>query len=75
MEKAYKLVANPVVGKTVTRWLAGELPMDLTITEVTDDRIICGDWTFHRTTGAEIDEYLGWGPPPRMTGSFITEKE
>lgn len=68
-------VANPVVGKVVTRWLAGDMPMDFKITEVTDDRIICGDWTFDRATGAEIDEYLGWGPPPLMTGSFISEKE
>ncbi len=70
-----KAVTNPVVGKVVTRWLAGSAPMDFTITEVTDDRIICGDWTFDRTTGAEIDDYLGWGPPPLMTGSFLTEKE
>lgn len=70
-----KAVTNPVVGKVVTRWLASELAMDLAITEVTDDLIICGDWTFDRTTGAEIDEYLGWGPPPLMTGSLLTEKE
>ena len=70
-----KLVTNPVVGKVVTRWLAGNIPMDFNITEVTDDRIICGDWIFDRTTGAEIDEYLGWGPPPLVTGSFISEKE
>ncbi len=24
-----------------------------------------------RATGAEIDEELGWGPPPLMTGSYI----
>lgn len=41
-----KLVTNPVVGKVVTRWLAGNIPMDFNITEVTDDRIICGDWIF-----------------------------
>lgn len=70
-----KAVANPVVGKVVTRWLAGDMPMDFKITEVTDGRIICGDWTFDRATGAEIDEYLGWGPPPLVTGSFISEKE
>ncbi len=69
------VVTNPVVGKIVTRWLAGDIPMDLKITEVTDDLIICGDWTFHRITGAEIDEYLGWGPPPLITGSVLTEKE
>lgn len=39
-----KLVTNPVVGKVVTRWLAGNIPMDFKITGVTDDRIICGDW-------------------------------
>ena len=70
-----KVVTNPVVGKVVTRWLAGKMPMDMKITEVTDDLIVCGDWTFHRITGAEIDEYLGWGPLPLMTGSFLTEKE
>ena len=70
-----KAVTNPVVGNVVTRWLASNIPMDFKITEVTDDRIIGGDWIFDRTTGAEIDEYLGWGPPPLATGSFISEKE
>lgn len=61
------------VGDKVTRMLAGTIPMELTITAMTEDRIICGDWEFDLKTGAEIDEELGWGPPPKfaMTGSFI----
>lgn len=62
-----------LVGQIVTRWLAGEIPMELRVSEVTADRIICGSWEFDKATGAEIDEDLGWGPPPKfaMTGSFI----
>lgn len=59
------------VGDTVTRMLAGSLPMELKITELTDDLIICGAWTFDRKTGAEIDEDLDWGPPPKRTGSYL----
>ena len=59
------------VGDTVTRWLAGTIPMELRVTDITDDRIVCGAWEFDLRTGAEIDEDLGWGPPPKMTGSFI----
>jgi len=56
---------------TVTRMLAGTIPMELTVTELTDDIITCGAWTFCRHTGAEIDEDLGWGPPPLRTGSYL----
>lgn len=60
------------VGDFVTRWLAGTIPMELRITEITNDRIICGGgWEFDKVTGAEIDDDLNWGPPPKMTGSFI----
>jgi hypothetical protein len=47
--------------------------MELRVTEITADRIVCGCYEFDKATGAEIDEDLGWGPPPRyaMTGSFI----
>ena len=48
------------IGDKVTRLLGGCLPMVLTVTEVTDDRIICGDWEFSKHTGGEIDELLGW---------------
>jgi hypothetical protein len=63
------------VGDVVVRYLAGELRMELTVTEVTHDRIICGDWEFDQTTGAEIDEVLGWGPPPKSTGSYIVKED
>lgn len=62
-------------GDVVVRYLAGELRMELTVTEVTRDRIICGDWEFDRTTGAEIDEVLGWGSPPKSTGSYIVKED
>jgi len=70
-QEALQLVQR---GDIVTRWLAGSIPMDLRVAEVTDDLIMCG-WEFDRKTGAEIDEDLGWGPPPKMTGSYITVKE
>ncbi len=59
------------VGDKVTRWLAGSIPMPLKVTAVTETIIECADWTFDRATGAEIDDFLGWGPPPKMTGSYI----
>ncbi len=61
------------VGGKVVRHIAGVIPMWLRVTRVTGSVIECSDWTFDRATGAEIDDDLGWGPPPRMTGSFITE--
>ena len=61
------------VGDMVTRLLGGSVPMELRITAITEDRIICGSWEFDKATGAEIDEDMGWGPPPKFafTGSFI----
>lgn len=63
------------IGDTVTRMLAGTIPIKLIITGLTDDRIICGDWEFDRASGAEIDELLNWGPPPKMTGSFLKRED
>jgi len=57
------------VGDTVTRLLAGEIPMPLKVTGVTEDRIYCGPWEFSRKNGAEIDEEMGWDE--QNTGSFI----
>lgn len=68
-------VKDPVVGMVVTRWVAGQIPMHFRITKVTANVIFCGAWKFDRKTGAEIDEDLDWGPPPKKTGSFITQKE
>jgi hypothetical protein len=65
-----KRLSDVMVGDKVLRWLAGiEVPMPLIVTELTDERIICGPWEFDRITGAEIDELLGWGP--KSTGSWI----
>ena len=44
------------VGDTVTRMLSGTIPMELKVSEITEDRIVCGPWEFDRTTGHEIDE-------------------
>lgn len=62
------------VGDKVTRMLAGDIPMELTVQSVTDTVIDCG-WEFDRKTGCEIDDFLGWGPPPKMTGSFLVLPE
>lgn len=59
------------VGQTVTRMLAGSVPMELKVTQVTETTIVCGAWVFDKRTGAEIDDDLGWGPAPKMTGSYI----
>ena len=44
------------VGDIVTRMLVGTIPMRLKVTEISDDRIKCGEWEFDRDTGFEIDE-------------------
>ena len=60
------------IGDEVTRNMAG-IKIKFKITELTSERIICGPWEFDRRTGAEIDDDLGWGPYPKMTGSYIEE--
>jgi hypothetical protein len=62
-------ISSVAVGETVTRYLGGTVPMELRVTEVTKDKIVCAAWTFDRKTGAEIDEELGWGV--HGTGSYI----
>jgi len=44
------------VGTEVERMLAGVIPMKLFVTEITDNKIICGAWEFDKDTGYEIDE-------------------
>lgn len=56
------------IGDSVVRVLCG-IDMHLQVTELTDEFIICGPWTFDRCTGAEIDEELGWGV--NGTGSYL----
>jgi len=62
------------VGQTIVRNLGG-IQMELIVSEVTDTEVLCGErgngWMFDRKTGCEIDDDLGWGPPPKITGSFI----
>ncbi len=58
------------VGDTITRMLAGVVPMKLKITEITPKHIVCGAWKFHRITGAEVDEDLGWDGLSH-SGSYI----
>lgn len=60
------------IGDTVIRNLCGVV-MELRVTDVTTDKIVCGDWEFCNVTGAEIDDELGWGPPPKATGSYLEE--
>lgn len=72
-------------GDEVVRMLAGSIPCKLIVLEVRGDRVICGNelingvdginegWTFDLATGAEIDDDLGWGPPPKFTGSFLVK--
>jgi hypothetical protein len=61
------------VGDTVHRYLSSvEIPMDLKVTEITDEKIICGAWEFSKETGGEIDDYLGWGP--YLTGSILKKE-
>lgn len=62
---------NLKVGDVVTRMLAGTIPVRLSVSAITDRIITCSTWEFDRATGAEIDEELGWGPPPLMTGSYL----
>lgn len=66
------------VGDVVSRFFGeSEVPsqvpsMQLGVSAVDDKLIHCGDWTFDRATGAEVDEYLGWGP--EGTGSYLRRK-
>ena len=65
------------VGDVVTRLLAGEIPVKITITSVDDEFIHANPfgpneegWKFRRSNGAEVDEELGWDGIT-MTGSYL----
>jgi hypothetical protein len=45
-------------GDPVVRWLAGEIPLNQTLTAIDGGLITCGLWTFDHTTGAEMDQDL-----------------
>lgn len=62
------------VGDTVTRLIAGSIPMKLVVTDVDERFVYCGGpggWKFDRDSGHEVDEELGWGPQFGVTGSFL----
>lgn len=60
------------IGDKITRMLAGEIPHELTITDIKDGLIHTGGgWTFDLETGIEVDEELGWGPKYGKSGSFL----
>lgn len=46
------------IGDKVTRMLGGIFPMILGVTNITDERIVCGMWEFDKTTGIEIDDEI-----------------
>lgn len=58
-------------GDIASRVFPGITAMQLRVTKVENGVIHCGPWEFDEATGAEIDEFLGWGPPPQMTGSYL----
>jgi len=66
----HTLLRSLKIGDTVFRNLAGCVHQ-LQVSELTPDKMICGAWEFCRSTGAEIDDDLGWGAPPLFTGSYI----
>lgn len=60
---------NVQPGDVVDRMLCGMLPMKLKVSEVNSKEIVCGCYRFDRTTGAELDEEMGW--TATETGSYI----
>ena len=53
----HKTLRDLVVGDIVIRNMVG-IKQNHRITEITEDRIICGPWEFCRDTGVEIDELM-----------------
>ncbi len=58
-------------GDRVLRSIADGPATAMTITAIEQGVVSCGPWRFDAATGAEIDDELGWGPPPGTTGSYI----
>lgn len=57
------------VGDYVIRNLKGTT-IELVVTKITRNKIICGPWAFDNETGGEIDDDLDWDRC--HTGSYIT---
>lgn len=74
------------VGDRVNRMLGdGRLFMEMEVTEVKDDVVVCaavkdgriafrGRWEFHRDAGCEEDHELGWGKQFGVTGTYLEKK-
>lgn len=62
------------VGDYVTREMCG-LKEKWKVTSITSELITIGmGWTFDPKTGAEVDDYLRWGPKYGVTGSFLIKE-
>jgi hypothetical protein len=48
------------IGNTITRTISESIDMSLPVTNITEDKIVFGDYEFDKETGMEIDELLGW---------------
>ncbi len=59
------------VGDKVIRNMCG-LKMTLEITEIDDQLIHCGPWTFDKNTKGEVDLDLGWDGI-KVYGSFLED--
>lgn len=63
------------LGDKVTRLLGGEIALPGTVTRIVAEEdyfMFNGLWKFRLSTGAEIDEDLGWDGKT-ITGSYIKE--
>jgi hypothetical protein len=72
-------------GHTITRLPGGEVAMPMRVLRVDSDVLYCVPremtpnvavrrnliWTFDRASGAEIGDFLRWGPAYGITGSFL----
>lgn len=64
-------------GDTVIRLMAEQVRREMKVDKVDAELIYVyctgpeDAWTFHRETGIEVDEELGWGPQFGMTGSRL----
>ena len=71
-DRGADLLQTVKVGDEVTQWVAGIIAISKTVSEISDTIIACGGCVFDRATGAEIVKDSSGGPPPLLTGSFIT---
>lgn len=63
--------ANVKIGDVLTREIANIIRVDVKVTGVTDQHVICGEWIFDKETGMEEDPEIGWGKAFGITGSLL----